>query len=119
MLKIIDDLPANVLEIEDEGEVTGSDYETILIPAVEEKLKTNKKLNLLYYLGDNFSGFDLKAMVDDAGIGMKHLSVWDKIAVVSNHQVINVFVNFFGYLISGTVRVFKNTNLEMAKEWIA
>jgi hypothetical protein len=119
MLKIINDLPENVLGIEGEGEVTGLDYETVLIPAVEEKLKTNKKISLLYHLGGNFTGFDLKAMIDDASIGMKHLSAWDKIALVSDHQLINIFAKFFGYFLSGKVRVFKNAELEVAKEWIA
>ena len=43
MLKIMNDLPANVLGVSAEGKITGADYETILIPAVEEKLKANKK----------------------------------------------------------------------------
>lgn len=119
MLKIIKDLPENVLGIEAEGEVTGSDYETVLIPAVEGKLKANKKICLLYHLGSSFTGFDLKAMIDDAGIGIKHLSDWDKIALVSDHQLINIFAKFFGYLLSGKVRVFKNVELEAAREWIS
>jgi hypothetical protein len=119
MLKIINDLPENVLGIEGEDEITGSDYETVLVPAVEEKLKTNKKINLLYHLGSNFTGFDLKAMIDDAGIGIQHFSDWDRIALVSDHQLINIFAKFFGYFLSGRVRVFKNAELKVAKEWIA
>ena len=37
MLKILNDLPENVLGVTAEGKVTGSDYENILIPAVEKK----------------------------------------------------------------------------------
>jgi hypothetical protein len=119
MLKIINDLPEYILGIEGEGEVTGSDYETVLIPAVEEKLKTSKKISLLYHLGNNFTGFDMKAMIDDAAIGMKHLSSWDRIALVSDHQVINIFAKFFGYFLSGEVRVFQDAELEKAKKWIS
>lgn len=43
MLKITDNLPVNVLAIEAEGEVTGADYENVLIPAVDKKLMANKK----------------------------------------------------------------------------
>jgi len=118
MLKIMNDLPGNVLGVSAEGKITGTDYETVLIPAIEEKLKTNKKIRMLYHLGSNFNGFDLNAMMDDAKIGMKHLSAWDKIALVSDHELINMVAKFFGHLLSCEIRIFKNAELEEAKKWI-
>ncbi len=90
----------------------------VLIPAVEEKLKTNEKIRMLYHLGNNFTGFDLNAMMDDAKLGMKHLSSWEKIAFVSDHELINTFTKFFGYMLSCEVRIFKNSDLDVAKKWI-
>ena len=119
MLKIINDLPGNILGIEAEGEVTAADYENVLIPAVNEKLKSNKKIRFLYYLGPDFTGFSLKAMIDDAGVGMKNFSAWDRVALVSNHQLINGFAKFFGYLLPGEVKVFGNAGLDEAKKWIS
>ena len=119
MLQLMNGLPENVLGVSAEGKVTGSDYENILIPAVEEKFKTHTKIRMLYHLGNTFSGFDLSAMVDDAKIGMKHLSAWERVALVSDHHLINTFAKFFGYLLPCEVRVFKNTELEEAKKWIA
>jgi hypothetical protein len=119
MLKIISGLPANVLGIEAEGAVTGADYETVLIPAVDEKLKGNKSMRMLYYLGPGFTGFSLKAMMDDAGVGIKNFSAWDRVALVSDHKLINGFAKFFGHLIPGEVKVFGNAWLDEAKKWIA
>ncbi len=119
MLQLIKDLPENVLGVSAEGKVTGKDYETILIPAVEAKFKSYKKIRMLYHLGNNFSGFDLSAMIDDAKIGMKHLSSWERVALVSDHHLINTFAKFFGYLVPCEVRVFKNSELQEAKRWIA
>ena len=119
MLKIMNDLPDNVLGVSAEGKITGNDYETVLIPAVEEKLKANKKISMLYHLGNSFSGFDLSAMIDDAKIGMKHLSAWEKIALVSNHEMINTFAKFFGYMMSCELRIYKNSELEDAKKWVS
>jgi len=119
MIKIIDGLPANVLGISAEGKITGSDYETVLIPAIEEKLKTQKKIRMLYELGSNFTGFEMSAMLDDAKMGMKHLSAWDKIALVSDHQMINTFAKFFGHLMSCELRIFKNDEFETAKKWVS
>jgi len=117
MLRIMNDLPDNVLGVSAEGKVTGTDYETVLIPAVEEKLKTNKKLRMLYQLGSNFEGFDFTAMFDDAKLGMRRASVWEKIAFVSDHHYVNA-VKFFRHLIPCEVRIFKNSELDEAKKWI-
>ena len=119
MLKIINDLPDNFLGIEAEGEVTATDYENVLIPAVDEKLKANKKIRFLYYLGTDFTGFSLKAMIDDAGVGMKNFSAWDRVSLVSDHHLINGFSKFFGYLLPGEVKVFGNAGLDEVKKWVA
>ena len=119
MLKLLEGLPDNVLGVSAEGKVTGTDYETVLIPAIEKKLKEHKKIRMIYDLGSNFTGFDLSAMLDDAKMGMKHLSAWDRIALVSDHEMINTFAKFFGHMLSCELRVFKNAELEEAKKWIS
>ena len=118
MLKIMNDLTGNVLGVSAEGKITGTDYETVLIPAIEERLKTNKKIRMLYHLGNNFTGFEISAMFDDAKIGMRHLSAWERIALVSDHDMINTFAKFFGYMLSCELRIFKNSELDIAKKWI-
>ena len=69
MLKIMNDLPDNVLGVSAEGKITGTDYETVLIPAIEKKLKANKKIRMVYQLGNEFTGFELSALLDDAKMG--------------------------------------------------
>ena len=118
MLKLLEGLPDNVLGVSAEGKITGKDYETVLMPAIEEMFKTNKKIRMIYQLGNKFSGFDFTAMLDDAKMGMKHLSAWDRIALVSDHEMINTFAKFFGHMLSCELRIFKNAKLEEAKKWI-
>ncbi|MCX6170239.1 MAG: STAS/SEC14 domain-containing protein [Ignavibacteriales bacterium] len=119
MLKIMNDLPDNVLGVSAEGNITGTDYEAVLIPAVEKKLKANKKIRMLYHLGSSFTGFDLNAMLDDAKMGMKHLSAWERVAFVSDHELINTFAKFFGYMLSCELRIFRNSELDVAIKWIS
>ena len=119
MLKLIKDLPVNVLGVTTEGKITGEDYENVLIPALEEKLKANKKIRMIYQIGNDFTGFEMSAMLDDAKMGLKHISAWDRIALVSDHETINSFAKFFGYLMSCELRIFKNDELEVAKKWVS
>lgn len=84
MLERIQGLPENVLGFSAKGEVTGKDYESVLIPAVEELLIRYKKVRLLYHIGEEFAGFDAKALLDDARVGIQHFYAWDKICVVTD-----------------------------------
>jgi hypothetical protein len=115
----MNDLPENVLGISATGKITGKDYETVLIPAVKKKLKAHQKVRMLYQLGKGFTGFEMAAMMDDAKLGMKHLSAWDKIAIVSDHKWISAFARFFGYLLACEIRIYKNDELGKAKNWIS
>jgi hypothetical protein len=119
MLKLLNEFPDNILAVSAEGKITGTDYENVLIPALEVKLKAHKKIRMLYHLGISFTGFDLSAMLDDTKMGLKHLSAWDRIALVSDHEMINTFAKFFGHMMSCELRIFKNGEFENAKTWIS
>ncbi len=119
MIKVIQGLPENTLGFEVSGKVTGKDYETVLIPAVEEKLKVFPKVRLLYHLGSAFTGYDMEAMWDDTKIGFKHMTAWERIAVVTDTEWIMKATHAFGFIMPGRVRVFKNNELSDAKEWLA
>ena len=123
MLEPISGLPDNALGFTAKGNVTSEDYETVLIPAVEKKLKSHEKVRLLYHLGDEFEGFEAGAMWDDAKVGLAHITNWEKIAIVTDVNWIKKAGRIFGFAIetmsvSGHVKVFKNAELDQAKEWI-
>lgn len=119
MIKLMRDLPDYILGVLATEKITGADYITILIPALEEKLKTHPKIRVLYHIKSDFIGFELSALWDDAKLGMKHLWGWERIALVSDHEMVNSFVMFFGHLLTCQIRIYRDTELEQAKEWIA
>ncbi|MEE9213538.1 MAG: STAS/SEC14 domain-containing protein [Thermodesulfobacteriota bacterium] len=118
MLEHIPDLPGNVVGFSATGTVTADDYESVLIPTVETKLKDYDKIRMLYYLGPDFKGFSVGAMWDDAKVGLRHITAWEKIAVVSDVEWIRGATKFFGFAIPGQVKVFSNAQLPDAREWI-
>ena len=119
MVEPVAGLPENVLGFKGIGRVTSEDYETVLIPAVEAKLAEHKKLRLLYYLGEEFEGFDVGAMWDDAKVGLRHITAWEKIAIVTDVEWLRGSAKIFGFLMPGHVRVFKNSEIDEAKEWVS
>jgi hypothetical protein len=118
MIKIIPDLPSNVIGFEVSGNVTAEDYETVLMPAVEAASSRDRKLRLLYHIGPGFEKFELGAMWDDAKVGLQHYSSWYKIAVVSDAGWIRTSIKVFGFAFPGHVRTFSNAEMNEAIGWL-
>ena len=119
MVERIPDLPPNVLGFTASGTVTASDYESVIIPAVEAMFDRQPKARFLYHLGDDFSGFEAAAAWDDTKLGLKHLAGWERLALVSDVEWIRAALKVFGLAMPGHVRVFHNRELAEAKRWVA
>ena len=70
---------------------------------------------MLYDLGKDYTGFDFSAMIDDAKIGMKHLTSWDRVALVSDHSMINELAKFYGLLFFASFGYFRMWNWKRQK----
>lgn len=119
MLVTIPGLPDNVVGFTAKEKVTGSDYKNILIPMIEGKLKKYDKVSILYQMGEDFEGFEIGAAWEDTMVGLKHLSSWDRIAVVTDIPWIRGSMSMFGMAMPGHVRVFKNDDFDAAVKWIS
>lgn len=119
MIEMIPDMPDEVVAITAKGTVTGEDYDNVLIPAIEEKLQRHQKIRVLYQLGQDFSGFTAAAMWEDAKVGIKHLTAFEKIAVVSDVDWIVGAVKVFAFVIPCPLRIFRNEKLSEAITWVS
>ena len=119
MIEPIPDLPEGVLGFTAKGTVTASDYETVLIPAVEQAFSHRGRIRLLYHLGPEFSGFEAAAVWDDTKLGFKHLAGWERLALVSDVEWVRGAVKLFGLLIPGKIRVFHERELAEATRWVS
>ena len=106
MITLMEGFPENVVAVRAEGQVTASDYDKVLIPAVEKALARAKKLRFYYEIGPGFTGMDLGAMLKDLGVGIGHLSQWDSIAVVTDIDWIKHATQLFGFLLPTKTEVF-------------
>jgi hypothetical protein len=118
MVERIPDVPPNVLAFRAKGKVTADDYESVIIPAVEATFARHEKVRFLYHLGAEFAGFEPAAVWDDTKLGLKHLTGWEKMAVVSDVEWIRVALRIFGLAIPGQVRVFHDRELDEARRWV-
>jgi hypothetical protein len=119
MIRVLEGLPANVVGVEASGTVTDEDYEDVLVPAVHARLEANEKVRFLYVLGEDFDGWSLGALWEDAKLGGRELKAWEKVAVVTDKEWLTHMVKAFGWMIPGDVRVFELSALDDAKAWVA
>jgi hypothetical protein len=118
MVEALEGFPEGVVAIQATGKVTAEDYEGLIIPAVEYAIEAKKKIRMLYQLGPGLEGFTLQAMLDDAGLGMHHLSAFERIAVVTDESQIAAAVQMFAFAIPCPLRVFALAAFDDAKAWI-
>lgn len=119
MIKLIPDMPPNVVAFTASGQVTGDDYENVIIPLVDEKIDQHEKIRLLYHLGPDFKKFTTTALWDDAKIGFHHLNSFERVAVVSDVAWILTMAKGIGLTTPVEVGTFANDELDEAKTWIS
>ncbi|KVX02416.1 STAS/SEC14 domain-containing protein [Shewanella frigidimarina] len=117
MLQFIPVFDGNTIAVRASGQLTLEDYQQFL-PQLETQIKRLGKISLLFEF-DNFTGWDLDAAIDDIKFGMKHLSDFDRIAMVGDksweHWMALIAKPF---LISSEVRYFNREDLQQAWDWL-
>jgi hypothetical protein len=119
MITTIENLPKPLIGFTFSGKVTGKDYETTLCPVIKEAAKQKKKIRIICEFGKKFKGLDLKAMIDDARIGIRYYLKWEKVAIVSDHDTINHIIKAFGFLMPGRIRIFPLSGRMTAIDWVS
>jgi hypothetical protein len=120
MLKLIEDLPDNVIGVEADGKVTSEDYEKLLVPAVQtaRAATPDGKVRVLYVLHDDFPDYTAGAMWEDTKLGIGHFRAWERIALVCDAEWLRKSVRAFAWMIPGEMKAFELDDLEDARRWI-
>jgi hypothetical protein len=118
MLQFINDLPDYVVGIRATGIVDKEDYERVLIPRMEELSKKQGKVNYLLVLETDLKNFTAAAWWEDFKLGVKNLTKWGKIAIVTDQKSVERLGDVFTHFIPGESRGFKISELNEAMRWV-
>jgi hypothetical protein len=118
MIEQLPNLPAGVLGFRLRGVVTAEDYETIMVPDIEAAFALNRKIRSIIHLGDDFTGFAPGAMWDDVKLGFRHITGWERTALVTDVAWVRVMSTVFGFAIPAHFRLFSNAEIDVAYRWI-
>jgi len=121
MIETLKDFPDNVVAFAFHEHVTKTDYETVLIPAFEDRLKRHEKVRIYFELASDFARLDPGALWEDTKLDFMLFFHWERCAVVTDvgwAKHVAKFSEFFGFLWPGDYRAFSIAEADKARDWI-
>lgn len=119
MIRQLTDVPANIVAFSAEGEVTEQDFKEVVFPAVERVVVRTGELNYLMVINTELSSFQAGAWLQDAVLGMKQITNWNRVAILSDSDAITAFTNIFSVLVPGEFKGYEKSAMEEAVEWVS
>ena len=101
------------------GKVTKEDYNNLVVPEVDRIVKMHGHIHFLLVIDTDVSNFTAGAWMKDALIGVKHLSKWKKMAIVSDQKSIEKITDMVSPVVPGQSKGFSMAQLEEAKIWVS
>ena len=119
MLSKIQNLPDYVFGIKASGEVTADDLKSTLLPGLEALTDKYNEIYYLLVLETKVENFTAGAWVQDMVAGLKHLTAWKKMAIVTDQKSVENFTDAFSYVTPGEAKGFSLDEMEEAIAWVS
>ncbi len=86
MIEIMSETEGNILVVKATEKLTAKDYEEVFIPKINQLIQEYRKVRVVVFLAENFSGWEIGAAWDDARFGIQHRNDFEKMAVVGGSK---------------------------------
>ena len=97
--------------------MTNADYETVLIPLIEDKLSRHKGVRFYWEVASGYVGLDPGAPAwEGRKVGFSHFL--GNAAIVTDVKWMSQATKFFGFLVPREWCVFPTADADKAREWI-
>ena len=119
MIEEIAGLPEGTLGFKISGDVTGSDYDSVLTPAIDNAIEKFDRIKLLAQVGPDFEGYSLDAIWDDTKLGLRHWNGFERVAVVADVGWVKMGVKAMAFMMPCPVQLFALAELDDAQRWLS
>ena len=118
MIEILKGFPAGVVAAVTKGRVTKSDYDNVLVPAIEEAFRRREKLRCYYELGREFLEWIPARSGKTSGLASGISRAGDGFVVVTDVDWVRLAINAFRFLVPGDFRLPMTTqNISLNGKW--
>lgn len=118
MITILPETKGDLLALKTESKLTHSDYIDVLLPRLRQITQEHGKARILCDMGEEFEGWELQAMWDDARFGLDHRHDVSKFAVIGGPDWIDWGVRIASLLTDTEVATFTPEEKQSALEWV-
>lgn len=119
MIELIEYPADHVAAFRFSGEVTKADYDEVVFPTVKQVADKYNEVNMIMVLDTEVKNMSIGAWMDDALLGLKNLTKWNKIALVSDEAFVKNSVKVMDKVVPGTYRCFEHENEAYAFQWVS
>jgi len=119
MIEKLSNVPQNVAAFRAAGEVTKDDYTNVVVPQVSLLVENTGRLNFLLLLDTSVTNFTAGAWLQDAMLGLKQLTKWNRAAIVSDSEGVIKFTDIFSFVAPGEFKGFKKEEFDEAVLWVS
>ncbi|MFA5924888.1 MAG: STAS/SEC14 domain-containing protein [Methylococcaceae bacterium] len=109
MITIMQETEGRTLVVKATESLTSQDYEKVFISQLNQLIDKFVKISVVFYLTENFTGWELGAAWDDAVFGIQHRHDFEKVAVVSDKKWIEWATKIGSYFMDGQVATYTET----------
>lgn len=118
MITEITGLPETMVGFRADSEVTKEDFEKVHTK-VAHLVEKQGKLNYMLVLDNSPKDFTMGAWLQDALLGIKHITKWNRAAIVTDIDGVITFTDAFSKVMPGEFRGYKKAEYDAAVSWVS
>ncbi len=118
MFEIMANSEGKILGVRATSKLTNRDYREVFTPTLEELFQKYGKIRLLFYMDEDFSGWEMGALWEDAKFDLQHKDDFEKVAVVGGPKWVEWFMKMLAPLSDAQVKIFPPDQVPAAWEWL-
>lgn len=118
MIERLEHLPPGIDGLRVSGTVSEQDYETVVAPLLEQAAREQRRVRLLYQVAADLQGFTLAGAWADTRLGLRHLDVLERVALVSDVRWMRALTQLLGAALPCPMAAFSNAQWTEALSWL-
>ncbi|WP_137389499.1 STAS/SEC14 domain-containing protein [Rhodoligotrophos defluvii] len=118
MIDFMKESNGDIVGIRATGKLTGGDYSDVLVSWLEGLIQRYGTLRVLFYMDEDFRGWDLHAAWANTELDFKFRSRFERVAIVGAPAWEEWCVRLASLVVKGELRLFKSYQLAEAWEWL-
>ncbi|QSX38729.1 SpoIIAA family protein [Shewanella sedimentimangrovi] len=118
MFSILEENASEVLTVIVSDRVTGEDFEQVLLPAIDAKLKDHASIELLFDIEDSCQGFSLTSVWMDALLALFHAGDVSRVAILVDRPGLKLLAQAQALFMPWPVAIYPRHRKGDARKWL-